>query len=432
MNDKPQNTTENLRGRASAGARWLASARFVRLAAQFFQLLILARLLEPGDFGLMAMVTVVTAFGEAFSDAGVGSAIIHFQEANRRQLSTLYWVNILSGIVVFSAVQLVAPFAATLFGEPEVIGLLRTASYMFLVMAVGQQFQFLMERDLRFRALAVIETVAILVGATIAILCARGGKGVHSLVFGILAFHATRSLLVVLDGVRRWRPSIVFAPRECKEMLRFGLFLVGERALNLGGQQLDKLILAILVDRVTLGYYSLAYNLIGRAYRMINPVFTRVAYPVLARVKDDLGRLQSGFLELMGVIAFLTMPLFAALYVLAEPVVAVQFGPGYEPCVPLLRILAFLGALFSLGNGLLWPSFMALLANAAGERFQGAVQGTSSSVGSLASIVGLITGGLLYEVVGRGTFVGSTVLIYLVAALCWLFAYSASRNARKT
>ena len=99
---------------------------------------------------------------------------------------------------------------------------------------------------------------------------------------------------------------------------------------------------------------------------------------------------------------------------------------------PSLPVLYAGAALFSLGNGLMWPSFMALLANAAGERFQGAVQGIGSSVGSLASIVGLIVGGVLYETVGRGTFAGSSVLIYLVAVLCIAFAYRASRNARST
>ena len=112
---------------------------------------------------------------------------------------------------------------------------------------------------------------------------------------------------------------------------------------------------------------------------------------------------------------------------------AAILGTGFlfftSPSRPVLYAGA---ALFSLGNGLMWPSFMALLANAAGERFQGAVQGIGSSVGSLASIVGLIVGGVLYETLGRGTFVGSTVLIYLVAVFCIAFAYSASRNARRT
>ena len=112
---------------------------------------------------------------------------------------------------------------------------------------------------------------------------------------------------------------------------------------------------------------------------------------------------------------------------------AAILGTGFlfftSPSSPILYAGA---ALFSLGNGLMWPSFMALLANAAGERFQGAVQGIGSSVGSLASIVGLIAGGVLYETVGRGTFVGSSVLIYLVAVFCIAFAYRASRNARRT
>ena len=112
---------------------------------------------------------------------------------------------------------------------------------------------------------------------------------------------------------------------------------------------------------------------------------------------------------------------------------AVILGTGFlfftSPSGPVLYAGA---ALFSLGNGLMWPSFMALLANAAGERFQGAVQGIGSSVGSLASIVGLIVGGVLYETLGRGTFVGSSVLIYVVAVVCIAFAYRASRNARST
>ena len=152
---------QHLRKRATSGARWTGSATGVRILLQFVQLAVLARLLRVEDFGLMAMVNVVLAFALTFADSGVSNAIIHYRDAQRGELSSLYWLNLICGVLVAASLWLLAPFIASIYNEPPLIELLRAGASVFVIAPLGQQFQALMERDLRFRRLASIEVAAV-------------------------------------------------------------------------------------------------------------------------------------------------------------------------------------------------------------------------------------------------------------------------------
>ncbi len=339
---------KHLRRRATSGARWTGTSTVVRIATQFVQLAVLARLLRVEDFGLMAMVNVVLAFAQTFADAGVSNAIIHYRDAKREELSSLYWLNLLAGALVFALMWFAAPLVARVYRQPELIDLVRVASVIFVIGPVGQQFQVLMERDLRFRRLSVIEVGALVVSAVAGVVLALRGFGVWSLVWGTVVLFTVRAVTLAAVGWSTWRPEVRFVPRECLRFLRFGLFQMGERTLNLVGQHLDKLVIGILMGPGPLGYYELAYRLIARPYQIINPIFTRVAFPVFSAVQKDRDRLRKGYLELIEVLGAVTVPLYAILFALAPAFIRVQLGPDYEPSIPLLRILCIVGLSYSL------------------------------------------------------------------------------------
>jgi O-antigen/teichoic acid export membrane protein len=347
---KPPENGEALRSKAASSARWMSAATATRIVTQLLQVFILGRLLLPDDFGLMGMVMTVVVFGQAMGDAGLSNAIIHYQDATRRELSSLYWLNVLAGVLVFVLVWLAASLVADLYDEPRLTGILKLASFVFLVVPLGQQFQVLHEKELLFRRVALIEIAASLVGLWVAVSCALRGLGVHSLVWALLSHTTVKSLLLSAIGWVRWRPQMRLRARECRRFFRFSAFQVGERFLNQLGSQMDRVILGITLGARPLGFYYVAHNLALRPFQIINPIVTRVAFPVLARVQKRDDALRSGFLQMIELIAAVLVPLYAALAVLAEPILHVGPGPQWGPSVPLLQVLAFVGMVLSLGN----------------------------------------------------------------------------------
>lgn len=341
---------KHLRRRATSGARWTGTSTAVRIFFQFVQLGILARLLKVSDFGLMAMVNVVLAFALAFADSGVSNAIIHFRDATREELSSLYWLNVLSGFVVVVVLWFVAPLAARVYHQPALVSLLRVASTVFIMVSLGQQFETLSERELRFRRLASIEIASIAVSAVVGIWLAWKGNGVWSLVWSNLVAAMVKSGTLAVIGWSTWRPQMHFRIAECRRFLHFGLFQMGDKSLNLLGQQLDKIVIGIVMGPTPLGYYDMASRLTLRPYQLINPIFTRVAFPVFSAVQKDRDRLRKGYLELMEVLTGLTIPLYVGMVALAPSFVLVQLGEKFAPSIPLLQILSLMGLAFALSS----------------------------------------------------------------------------------
>ena len=341
---------KQLRRRATSGARWTATATGVRVVLQFVQLAILARLLRVEDFGLMAIVNVVLAFAQSFADSGVSNAIIHFREEKKEALSSLYWLNVISGVLVTALVWLLAPLIAGAYRQPQLTVLLHVSAATFVIGPFGQQFQALLERELRFRILGLIEITAAVVSAAAGIALALAGYGVWSLVWSAMALAVTKSILLARVGWSTWRPMVHFDPAECRRFLNFGLFQMGERTLNLLGQQLDRIVIGLVLGTRSLGYYDLAYRIVGRPFQAITPVFSRVAFPVFSYVQRDRDRLRKGYLEMVEVIGAITIPLYSGMFVLAAPLISVQLGSDYHSIVGLLRILSLVGLALSLNS----------------------------------------------------------------------------------
>ncbi len=339
---------KRLRRRATSGARWTAVATVTRIGLQFVQLAVLARLLRVEDFGLMAIANVVLAFATTFSDAGVSNAIIHYRDAKREELSSLYWLNVLTGMAIFAGMWFAAPWIAAFYKQTALTSVLRAAATIFVVGPLGRQFQVLFERDLRFRRLAAIEMASMVVSFVVGIVLALHGFGVWSLVWSAVIGSALQSMLLAVLGWTQWQPMFRFMPRECGRFLHFGAFQMGERVVNLAGQHLDKLVIGYLMGPGPLGYYELAYRFIARPYQVLNSLFTRVAFPVFSTIQHDRERLRKGYLEMMEAIGALMIPLYFALFALAGPLVGIQLGPRYETTVALLQILWILGLAFAI------------------------------------------------------------------------------------
>ncbi|MGE5497256.1 MAG: oligosaccharide flippase family protein, partial [Syntrophothermus sp.] len=186
----------DLKEKAIKSVKWTTISTVVGSAIQVVQLLILSRLLEPKDFGLIAVINVIIVFVRSFADLGVAAAIIHHQDTTERQLSTLYWLNLITGICLFLIVLLFRPFMVFFFKEPILKDLLLYVSISLLIAPVGSLFQVLFQKELRFNLLAGQEIISTAIGSAVTIASAFLKQGAWSLVWGQLANISARTFLV--------------------------------------------------------------------------------------------------------------------------------------------------------------------------------------------------------------------------------------------
>jgi lipopolysaccharide exporter len=340
----------SLRAAAAEGAKWSAVSAATNAVIQFLQLAILARLLSPSQFGLVAIVMVILGFAQTYLDMGVSAAIIQRQDISRDQLSSLYWLNVFCGWISFGVTVAITPLAALLFREPYLLTVVPLAAVMFIVGPPGAQFSLLLQKRLRFRTLACIETAAALSGALIAIVSALMNLGVVAPIFGQLAAGTISSGILLIIGWRTWRPQLHFKRADIKGYVGFGLYQMGERTLNYLSSRADQLIIGLMLGPEALGYYSLAWNIVMQPVAKINPILTRVAFPLFAQVQDQKDRLKRGYLALIRALSAINAPLLFGCAAIAPIFVPLIYGPRWDRSILLVQVLAVVGLVRSIGN----------------------------------------------------------------------------------
>lgn len=320
-------------------------------ALQFAQVAVLARLLAPADFGLMAMVLTVIAFIQVFTDLGVSNAIIHHQDISANQLSSLYWLNVTVGAALMLALMAFSSgIGVLMFNRPDLKPVLISISASILLVAVGQQLRVMAEKSLRFAILAKIEIAASLAGFTIAICWAWLVPSVYALVAGVLVNCLVQTLLLWLFSADGWRPAFRLRLGEIRHFLQFGGYMMANNLINSFNQQADVLIAGRLFPAATLGLYSLPRTFSLSVAGAINPVITRVGLPVMAKAQHDKVFLKSIYLKTMRMTASINFPIYIALAVFSKEAVLLVFGPQWIDAAPLLVYLAVWGMFRSCGN----------------------------------------------------------------------------------
>lgn len=342
----------SLRGSAVRGVKLTSVSMVATTVIGLVQLAILTRLLSRADFGLMAMIATVVGFAQVYADMGFSNAIIYRQDADRDQLSSLYWTNILVSVALGAVLVAVAPLVAAFFHEPSLVWPLRLISLSFVITPLGQQFQVLLQRDLEFGILARRDIAAALAGLIVATATAAAGYGVYALVWGQLTQASVRALTTTAVGWSRWRPRLHLRWADLRGFLSFGLYQVGERSIYYWAANIDYLLIGRYLGPTQLGVYAIAYNLVVLPLTKLNPVLTKVAFPVFARKQDDPPAQRRGFGELIELVAFVTFPLLIGLGVTAPVAVPAIFGAAWQPAAVLVQIMVVMGLLKCLSNPL--------------------------------------------------------------------------------
>lgn len=336
----------NLKESAVKGLKWSSASRFGQQLLQFITLVLLARLLAPEDFGLMASAMVVIGFINVFRDLGISAALIQKKEISDELFSSVFWLSLWAGGLLMIMLIIFSSFIANFFNAEALDSILKVLSISFLFSGLSVVHQALLEKELNFKSIAKYELFATLLAAITSITMALFNFGVWSLVFQNLVFTFTVSLLFWINSSHK--PRFLFKWIEIKSIANFSGNLAGFNILNYFVRNADYILIQKFLGEQQLGYYTLAYRLMLYPLKNISAVITRVMFPVLSKIQDENEKFRQVYSKVVNSIALLSFPLMLGLLAVSDNFVHVIFGAKWEPVITLIFILAPLGLLQSI------------------------------------------------------------------------------------
>ncbi len=331
-------------------------ARSCGLAARFglrlVTLMILARLLDPKDFGLVGMVTAFTGVLDIFRDFGLSAATVQRVSVTQEQVSTLFWINIAFGVVLAVFMAVIAPGIAAFYHEPRLVWVTVVLASGLILNAAGVQHSALLQREMRFTTLAVIDVIALVVAGIVAVAGAKAGYGYWSLVAMTVSLPLTTAMGVWL--ATGWIPGPPRRQSGVRSMMRFGGTLTVTGLTVYLANNLDKVLLGRFWGVDALGLYGRAYQLINIPTSNLNSAAGEVAFSALSRLQDDPARRRNYFLKGFSLVLGLTLPITIACALFANDAVVVLLGPKWKDAAPIFRLLAPTILVFAVANPLSW------------------------------------------------------------------------------
>lgn len=398
----------DLKRRSLRGALIAFGSQGIRFITQFGGTIILARLLPPHAFGLIAMIAALSVLLELVKELGLSAATIQRPTITQKQVSTLFWINTGFGLALAGLLVWAAPGIARFYGEPELMAITQWLAVGFALSGPAIQHWALLRRQMRFGAIAIIETGAEVLAMALAIALALNGWNYWALVAQRLAVPALT--LVATWLLCPWRPGLPSRNADLRGIISFGASVTGFNLVTAAARSLDQVLIGWLWGPVILGFYERAAKLVLVPINNINAPLYAVAMPALSRLDGQDQRYRSAFLLIFEKFAMVTMVPAALAIVTADWVVALLFGPQWGDATPYVACFAAAAATLPtmLAVGLLYQS-----QNRPGELLRAAL--VDAGLVTVAVVCGIPSGALGIAI----AYAASGLLARLPAAL-WL------------
>jgi PST family polysaccharide transporter len=344
--------TADLKGKTVRGGLVRLSAQGTNLFLRVGSLMVLARLLGPKDFGLVSMVTAFTGVLTLFRDFGLSAAAIQRTTVTEEQVSTLFWINLSAGAFLGLVTVAMAPIIAAFYDEPRLFGVTVVLAMGFLFNAAGVQHSALLQRQMRFTALAAISVVSLIAGGAIAIAGAEAGYGYWALV----ALSVTSPLVATLGFwlTAGWVPGMPHRRAGIRSMMHFGGILTLNGLVAYIAYNAEKVMIGRFWGADAIGIYGRGNQLVSIPVDNLNSAVGEVAFSALSRLQNDPVRFKSYFLKGFSLVLGLTLPITFACALFADDVVFVILGSKWKDAATIVRLLAPTIAIFAIINPLGW------------------------------------------------------------------------------
>ncbi|MBU1122670.1 MAG: MOP flippase family protein [Candidatus Omnitrophica bacterium] len=323
------------------GLKWSGISQVGKQVSQFIVTVVLARLLSPGDFGLVAVAMVFINFALIFGELGLSSALVQKQNTFDTHFSSAFWLNIICSIVLTLVFIGLAPLIAAFYHNSALKPVLMVMSLNFVLVSFTAIQQTILQKEMDFKALAIRDIVAVIVSGVVGIVLAYRGYGVWSLVYQLLMFTFVDGILLWFFS--KWRPKFIFSIEAIKDIFHFSANVTGFNIINYFARNVAQLLIGKFLGFNALGYYALAYKIVLYPLQNISGVINKVMFPVFSRIQNDLKEVRNAYLKMVKAISLVAFPLMVSLFVFAPEFVHVFIGKKWEMIVFLIRIFCVCG-----------------------------------------------------------------------------------------
>lgn len=330
---------QTLKQATTKGLFWSSVERFSNQGVQFVFSIILARLLSPSDYGIIAMVTIFFAVAQSFVDSGFSNALVRKTDRVEEDLSTCFYFNIGVGIIAYIVLFLIAPLVASFYNQPILSPIIRITGLGVVLnsLCVVQQALFTIKID--FKSQAKVTLSATIISGIVGVVLAYQGYGVWALVWQGVVMSLVRMGLLWL--MSKWRPTTGFSKSSFNYLFGYGSKLLASGLLDTIYNNIYPIVIGKFYTPAQLGNYSRALSFAQLPSSNITSILQRVTFPVLSTIQDDIPRLQANYRRLLKLSAFIIFPLMTGLAAVAFPLIRVVLTPKWEGCSLYLQIICF-------------------------------------------------------------------------------------------
>lgn len=336
---------ENLKSKILSSLIWKLSERVGTQGIQFVIQIILARLLTPEDYGLIAIIMIFIAFANVFVQSGFGTALIQKKEADEEDFSSVFYLSFVIAGILYCILYFIAPLISNFYKNVELTKLLRVLSLTLFLGTFNSIQNTIIAKNMDFKKQFLSSLVAGLISGLIGILMAYNNFGVWSLVFQQLSNQLT--ICVILTIVVKWKPKLVFSFYKIKQMFIFGSKLLISSLLDALYMNITSLVIGKVYTPIMLGFYNRGSQFPQLIVSNFNGSIQAVMFPALSAEQENKDRVKDIVRRSIVTSSYIIFPLMVGLIVIAEPMVKILLTDKWLPCVPYLRI-------FSLSYAL-WP-----------------------------------------------------------------------------
>lgn len=333
-----------------SGAKWMTISTLFTSLAAILRLSILTRFLDKSDFGIVAVLTFILGLTSMFSDMGFATVIMHKQDIDRRQFSSLFWIQMVVYLVLYFIIICFTHPISLFYNEPILHYLIPLSMLDLLFTGFGKLYETVLQKNFQFKVLAIRNIVSCVLSLILAVIMAVMGCGVYTLVVSTLFASAFLGIWNFVLGQKHIRLQFTCFVKENIPLVKIGLYQTGTQIVDYLCTKLDVLIIGKLLGMDALGLYNLSKELIFRFVQIINSIVNKVLTPAFSKIQNEKERMCNTYCNVMRGLTSLTFPVLTIIAILSVQIIGILYGNGYQDAGQLTAILALAAVGTAVGN----------------------------------------------------------------------------------
>jgi O-antigen/teichoic acid export membrane protein len=331
--------SDNLKTKTVNGVIWSSIDRFTTQGIQFVFSILIARLLLPSDYGVVAMLGIFLGVAGCFVDSGFGTALVRKIDRTEVDFSTVFYFNIIVSVLCYALLWIASPYIASFYDIPLLESVTKVLGLTLIINSISGIQSAKLSIAIDFKSRAKISIITVVITGAIGLWLAYNGYGVWALVFQSVVGALLRAILLCI--VVRWKPLLTFSGKSFRELFSFGSKLLASSLLDTAYNNVYTLVVGKVFNASTLGLYSRADSLAQFPSSNITSVLQSVTFPVLSSIQNEEERLANSYKRFLCLSAFIVFPLMIGLAAVADPLIRIVLTDKWEGCIYLLQIICF-------------------------------------------------------------------------------------------